>query len=103
VVFSNSSTNPSGVRNFSINLGIGKASYLPRNGHFEYFSFGITWTKAREDADKKIYYGLKGYLATLTAADETQLAGAQAPGAGWIGGSDAENEGEWKWVTGPEA
>jgi hypothetical protein len=38
----------------------------------------------------------------LTAADETQLAGAQAPGAGWIGGSD-ENEGVWKWVTGPEA
>jgi hypothetical protein len=28
---------------------------------------------------------IKGYLATLTAADETQLAGAQAPGAGWIG------------------
>jgi hypothetical protein len=27
---------------------------------YEYFSeFGITWTKAREDADKKTYYGLK--------------------------------------------
>jgi hypothetical protein len=38
VVFSNSSTNPSGVRNFSINLGIGKASYLPQMVIYEYFS-----------------------------------------------------------------
>jgi hypothetical protein len=59
-VFSNSSTNPSGVRNFSINLGIGKASYLPRNGHF--MNISQIWNyldESREDADKKIYYGLK--------------------------------------------
>jgi len=77
---------------------------LPSNGHFyEYVpSLGINWTKARDEAANKIYYGLKGYLATLTAADEAQLAGAQAPGTGWIGGSDAATEGTWKWVTGPE-
>jgi hypothetical protein len=37
----------------------------------------------------------------LTAADETQLAGQQAQEPD--GRSDAENEGVWKWVTGPEA
>lgn len=105
VTFTNSSISPSGTRDFSINLGFGSANYLPSNGHFyEYVpSLGINWTKARDEAAAKTYYGLQGYLATLTAADETQLAGAQAPGTGWIGGSDAATEGTWKWVTGPEA
>jgi hypothetical protein len=105
VTFTNSSMSPSGTRDFSINLGFGSANYLPSNGHFyEYVpSLGVNWTKARDEAANKIYYGLKGYLATLTAADEAQLAGAQAPGTGWIGGSDAATEGTWKWVTGPEA
>ena len=104
VTFTNSAISPSGTREFSINLGFGSANYLPSNGHFyEYVpSLGINWTKARDEAAAKTYYGLKGYLATLTAADETQLAGAQAPGTGWIGGSDAVTEGTWKWVTGPE-
>jgi gliding motility-associated-like protein len=48
------------------------------------------------------YYGLKGYLATLLSLDEAKLSGEQANGAGWIGGSDAAKEGEWRWVTGPE-
>lgn len=103
VQFSSSSATPSGIRKFSISIG--QANYLPRNGHYyEYVpNLGITWTDARAAADIKTYYGLKGYLATLTAADEAQLAGKQAPGAGWIGGSDAEIENTWKWMTGPEA
>ncbi|WP_276976027.1 T9SS type B sorting domain-containing protein [Flavobacterium filum] len=102
VSFSNSSPNPSGTRTFSITVG--QANYLPSNGHYyEYVpSIGITWNNARTAAANRTYYGLQGYLATITAADEAQLAGEQAAGAGWIGGSDEQTEGIWRWMTGPE-
>ncbi|MFB9108790.1 T9SS type B sorting domain-containing protein [Flavobacterium gyeonganense] len=102
VIFSNPSATASGTKTFSITIG--QANYLPSTGHFYQFvpNVGITWTQAKAAAENSTYYGLKGYLTTISAADEAKLSGEQASGAGWIGGSDAETEGIWKWVTGPE-
>ncbi|MEN3324505.1 T9SS type B sorting domain-containing protein [Mariniflexile soesokkakense] len=102
VVFQSTSNNPS-HKSFSITIG--DANYLPSTGHYYEFisNYGITWTEAKTEAENKFYYGLQGYLATITSAEEAQLTGEQAAGAGWIGGTDEETEGIWKWVTGPEA
>lgn len=102
IEYSTSSPNPSGIRNFSISVG--QANYLPSNGHYYLFipNIGITWSNAKIAAENTTYYGLQGYLATLTSAEEAQIAGEQTTGAGWIGGSDMQTEGTWKWMTGPE-
>lgn len=103
VEYSNSSPTPSGIRNFSITIG--QANYLPLTDHYYQFapSLAITWTDAKIAAENSNYYGLKGYLATILSTEEAQISSEQASGAGWIGGSDADIEGTWKWVTGPEA
>jgi hypothetical protein len=92
----------SGARVFSITLE--QANYLGESGHFYEFvsDIGIRWDDARDAASSRTYYGLQGYLATLVSQEESDLAGSQITGAGWIGASDVATEGEWRWVTGPE-
>src|SRR5690606_14545197 len=104
VRFSTTATvNGGETRSFSIVLN--EANYLASTGHYyEYVpALRITWTAAKAAAELRTFYGLQGYLATITNQDESDLLGSQAPGAGWIGASDATVEGEWRWVTGPEA
>ena len=101
VVF-NSSTINVGAKTFSLTAG--SANYLASTDHYYDFvpSNLITWTTAKTTAESMTYFGLQGYLATLTAPDEAQIAGELSPGTGWIGASDAASEGVWKWMTGPE-
>jgi hypothetical protein len=103
VQYSSSAPSPSGNRGFSITVG--DANYLPPTGHYYEFVAvpGITWTDARNAAAARTYYGLQGYLATLTSQAEADFSGSQALGVGWIGASDNATEGDWQWVTGPEA
>lgn len=103
VVFTTSATNIIPEKTFS--LTIGDANYLPATEHFyEFISDDrITWSDAKIAAENRFYFGRQGYLATLTSQEEADFAGKQASSTGWIGGSDEETEGVWKWVTGPEA
>jgi hypothetical protein len=103
VEYSSSATSPSGTRQFSITVG--EANFLPATQHYYEFvsDVGITWTDAQVAASNRTYFGLQGYLATLTTLEEAQFSGSQSQGTGWIGASDAATEGDWRWVTGPEA
>ncbi|WP_171017244.1 PA14 domain-containing protein [Maribacter sp. ACAM166] len=104
VVFQSSAT-PIGGTLKEISIVLNEANYLQATQHYyEYIpALGITWTAARDAAALRTFYGLQGYLATLTVAEESALLGKQSSGAGWIGASDAAVEGQWRWVTGPEA
>lgn len=70
------------------------------SGHsYKVFAGNMSWSEA-----ESYCRGLGGHLATITSQAEMdfirQLNGLKKNYNYWLGGSDAEKEGEWKWVTG---
>jgi PKD repeat protein len=98
----NSGTLARGPREITISLGDG--DYLPETGHFYRFIShpGINWTVAKKEAEATTYYGMRGYLATITSAVENSFIKTKTKGVGWIGASDDSIPDNWRWVTGPE-
>ena len=105
ITYKNSKNRPTlGVRKITISMS--DVDYLPATGHFYRYVArpGISWTTASAEASSAamMYYGLKGYLATITSQAENDFIKSKTKGVGWIGASDAAVEGDWRWVTGPE-
>ena len=98
----NSTSNSARTITFSLNAALPFSG----NGHYYEYISGttLTWTQAEAEAAGKTYFGLQGYLVTVTSDSEQSFVSSKLNGAtGWLGASDAGSEGVWKWVTGPEA
>jgi flagellin len=87
--------------------------FNPANQHFYEVvtpSSPKTWQQAKDLAQSRSLFSLNGYLATVTDASEQSFINGQLAGKeGWIGASDQDvslgglGEGNWAWLTGPEA
>jgi hypothetical protein len=87
----------------------------PANGHYyetvRYLSGASvdrTFSTALAAASAKSHNGIPGHLVTITSSEEqvfleTTFWPALADRGWWMGASDAAVEGEWRWITGPEA
>ncbi len=103
IIYKNSSNRPTpGIRKITISLN--DVDYLPQTGHFYRFVSkpNLSWTAARDAAALLTYYGLRGYLVTITEQAENDFIKLKTKSVGWIGASDELLEGDWRWRTGPE-
>lgn len=66
---------------------------------------GITWTDAFAAASKLSFRGTSAYLAAVTTADENDFISYNIENAAnaWIGATDKDAEGDFKWATGEVA
>lgn len=81
----------------------GDASYYAATGSFYKFVPGsINWDTARAAANSSYLNGIRGYLATVTSADEFDFIKSKTGGTeAWLGGTDQDVEGEWRWIDDP--
>lgn len=65
---------------------------------------GFTWDGAAADAPTHTYFGMTGYMATVTSQGEQDfIHNSVTATEAWLGGNDRGVEGTWRWIFGPEA
>ncbi|HPF78763.1 MAG TPA: lectin-like protein [Alphaproteobacteria bacterium] len=91
---------------YIIDKNPGKAYLASTNNFYQNTTDFATWTNARDRAAQAILNAvpeIRGHLATITSQEENDTVFGLLTATSWLGGSDNEVEGEWRWVVGPEA
>jgi hypothetical protein len=118
---STGSTNGTITIRVTASVNTANVYYNPINGH--YYKYVDTYRLAKDAitaAENDVLFGVKGYLATITSAQEQAFIYANINASNlWVSGTDDRTvinatcgttyadqnaaEGKWTWVTGPEA
>lgn len=107
VTYSNSAGGAPTAGTRQITFSLGSGLHHGGTGHFYEFvpAAAISWADARTAAEGRSYFGLQGYLVTVTSAGENAFIQGKLSGQGWMGASTPvfTVPRTWSWVTGPEA
>jgi hypothetical protein len=93
------------TRTIDFILGDGVGLMIGGEQHFyEVIDNGgnISWENARAAALASRFGDAQGYLATVTSSTENDYLAEKVSADTWIGASDIEREGVWRWADGPE-
>ena len=90
-----------------VTIGPDALAFNAANGHWyaNVITAGISWDQAKIAAAAKTLPNStgRGYLANITSAAENTFINDNFSNTPFIGASDAETEGDWFWMDGPEA
>ncbi len=87
--------------------GLAQAMAIPlldsiNNHYYEAIPVAIDWNQAKTNAENSLFLDMRGHLATLTSAQENLWVWENLgqPYRYYLGATDVEQDGVWKWVTG---